>query len=159
MQRKSAIVIGAGIVGLAMARSLAERGYHVIVFERNAKAIGASVRNFGMIWPVGQPNGVLYERALVSKFIWKLVCTESKLWYEEKGSLHVAGNDLEWQVIQEFAAINKNMRPVAALDAVQTLDKSKAVNPSKLKGALWSADEMIIEARAAMEKLPVYLQE
>lgn len=158
MPDKSAIVIGAGIVGLAIARSLAERNYSVTVFERNAKAVGASIRNFGMIWPVGQPNGKLYERALCSKVIWKQVCDEADLWYEETGSMHLAYNDLEWQVMQEFAELNKNMRPVSAVKPEQAFQKSEAVNKNNLKGALWSEDEMIVEARVAIEKLPSYLQ-
>jgi FAD dependent oxidoreductase TIGR03364 len=156
MAGKSAIVIGAGIVGLSMARSLAERGYQVTVFERNEKAVGASIRNFGMIWPIGQPNGQLYERALLSKSIWKKVCDEAGLWYNEAGSLHVAYNDLEWQVINEFVDANKHIRPVSALSVQRALQKSVAINPQNLKGALWSADEMIIEARVAIERLPVY---
>ncbi len=159
MQHKKAIVIGAGIVGLATARSLAERSYEVTVFERNDQAIGASVRNFGMIWPIGQPNGTLYERALVSRFIWKMVCTEAGLWHEQMGSLHAASSDLEWQVMQEYVDINHNLRPVAALNPAQALAKSAALNPANLKGALWSADEMIIESRVAMQKLPAYLKD
>jgi FAD dependent oxidoreductase TIGR03364 len=159
MPHKSAIVIGAGIVGLAMARSLSERGYAVIVFERNEKAVGASIRNFGMLWPIGQPNGTMYERALVSKSIWKQICDEAGLWYEEKGSLHAAYNVLEQNVINEFVEANKNIRPVAVLSAKEALEKSEAINPENLKCALWSEDEMIIESRVAMEKLPSYLSD
>lgn len=153
---KSAIVIGAGIVGLAMARSLAERGYAVTVFERNEKAVGASIRNFGMLWPIGQPNGQMYERALLSKSIWKEICKEANLWFEEKGSLHAAYNELEENVINEFVEFNKNTRPVAVLSAEEAVRKSEAINPENLKCALWSEDEMIIESRVAMEKLPAY---
>jgi glycine/D-amino acid oxidase-like deaminating enzyme len=103
MPHKNAIVVGAGILGLAIARSLAVRGYKVTVFERNEKCVGASIRNFGMIWPVGQPDGLLYERALRSKSIWKDVCAGAGLWYDEVGSLHLAYNKLESEVINEFA--------------------------------------------------------
>jgi glycine/D-amino acid oxidase-like deaminating enzyme len=157
MPDKSAIVIGAGIAGLAIARSLAERNYAVAVFERNEKAVGASIRNFGMVWPVGQPNGKLYERALRSRSIWIKVCEEAGLWYNQVGSLHLAYNDLEWQVMQEFAEANKNIRSVAAISVDETLQKSEAVNSKGLIGGLWSEDEMIVEARVAIEKLPTYL--
>lgn len=159
MHEQSAIVIGAGIVGLAMARSLGERGYKVTVLERNSKAVGASVRNFGMIWPIGQPNNGLYTRALNSKAIWKTVCAEAGLWNEEVGSLHLAYSDLELQVMEEIAAADQSVRPIKMLTAAEAVAASPAVNPQGLKGALWSADEMIIESRVAIEKLPAYLQE
>jgi FAD dependent oxidoreductase TIGR03364 len=159
MPHKTAIVIGAGILGLATARSLAIRGYKVIVFERNEKAVGASIRNFGMIWPVGQPNGLLYERALRSKSIWKEVCTGSGLWFEEAGSLHLAYNQLEADVMHEFVEANKNERPVKILNKEQTLQKTVAANPENLLCSLYSEDDMIVEARAAIEKIPAYLAE
>lgn len=158
MPSEKAIVIGAGIVGLAVARSLAVRGYSVTVFERNAKAVGASIRNFGMLWPIGQPDGTLYRRALYSKQVWKDICAEAGLWHEEQGSLHVAYNDTEWAVMQEFAAACSH-RPVRILNCDETVQKSEAVNPKGLKGALFSEDEMIIESRVAMERLPAYFKE
>lgn len=159
MSKRNAIVIGAGIVGLAMARSLSEKGFAVTVFERNEKAVGASVRNFGMVWPIGQPAGKLYERALRSKSIWKQVCSEAGLWHNEVGSLHLAYNQLEWEVLQQFADADKNIRPIAVINEIKALQKSEAVNPVNLKGALWSIDEMIVESRVAIEKLPAYLTE
>ena len=76
---KTAIVVGAGIVGLATARALAEKKYYVTVIERTDRAVGASIRNFGMIWPIGQPDGELYDRALRSANIWKELCDDGAI--------------------------------------------------------------------------------
>jgi len=48
------MVVGAGVLGLAHAYHLTRRGRRVAVFERSPTAVGASVRNFGMLWPIGR---------------------------------------------------------------------------------------------------------
>ncbi|HEX2535833.1 MAG TPA: TIGR03364 family FAD-dependent oxidoreductase [Chitinophagaceae bacterium] len=159
MPDRTALVIGAGIVGLATARSLALNGYSVTVLERHARAVGASIRNFGMIWPIGQPDGVLYERALRSRSVWEELCTGAGLWYEKGGSLHLAYRPEEWDVLREFAEASGKGRPVRLLDSEEAAEKSSAVQPQGLLGALWSEDELIIESRVAMERLPAYFTE
>lgn len=155
---KSAIVTGAGIVGLAMARALAVRGYNVTVIERSSRAMGASIRNFGMVWPIGQPDGKLYERALLSSAVWKQVCTEAKIWYEEAGSLHLAFNTDELNVLQELADVYKH-RQYRLLQPRETIRLSPFTNEQGLKGALHSTQEVIVDPRVAIHHLPVWLEE
>ncbi|MFS2186544.1 TIGR03364 family FAD-dependent oxidoreductase [Mucilaginibacter sp. Mucisp84] len=154
-----AIIIGAGIVGLATARALAIRGYKVIVFERNERAVGASIRNFGMVWPIGQATGPMFERAMLSKSIWKTVCTEANIWHNEVGSLHLAYHDDELQVIEEYVDVNKQYRDCAVLTPGEAVSKSPAINTDGLKGALWSGEEMIVESRVAIGQVAAYLAE
>lgn len=159
MSNKSAIVIGAGIVGLATARALALRGYKITVFERNERAVGASIRNFGMVWPIGQATGPLFERALLSRSIWKEICTEANIWHEEVGSLHMVYHEDELQVINEYVEVNHQHRDCSILTPEQALQKSPGINPNGLKGALWSGEEMIIESRVAIGQIAKYLSE
>src|ERR1035438_3017636 len=82
-------IVGAGILGVAHAYALARRGRSVVVFERSPQAAGASVRNFGMIWPIGQPAGRMHEMALRSRDRWAEVLTAAHLPYFPTGSPHV----------------------------------------------------------------------
>lgn len=159
MSNKHAIVIGAGIVGLATARALVLKGFNVKVIERTSKAVGASVRNFGMVWPIGQPDGVLYERALQSRSIWKEFSDLGAFWSEAAGSLHVAYNETEWQVLNELHDVYKAKRPVKLLYEEEVLKKSNAVVPNGLYGGLYSADELIVDPREAIAALPSVLEE
>jgi FAD dependent oxidoreductase TIGR03364 len=157
--KKNAIIIGAGIVGLATARALAIRGYKITVFERNERAVGASIRNFGMVWPIGQATGHMYERAMLSRGIWKEICTEARIWHDEVGSLHLAYHNDELQAIKEYVEANRLYRDCSLLNPKQALQKSPAVNPAGLKGALWSGEEMIVESRVAIGQIASYLTE
>ena len=160
MQQNTAIVIGAGIVGLASARALAQKGYSVKVFDRHPQATGASVRNFGMVWPIGQPSGTLYNRAIRSREIWKTVAADAGIWHEETGSLHLAYNDEEWQVLRELEFVfKKEKRNVTLLDKNKIAEKYEHVNTDNLIGGLFSADEMLVDPREAIAAIPGYLQE
>jgi FAD dependent oxidoreductase TIGR03364 len=159
MHKKTAIVVGAGILGLAVARALAIKGFAVRVFDRSQKAEGASVRNFGMVWPIGQPAGKLYQRALRSATIWKEICGDSGIWHDPVGSLHLAYHEDEWEVLQEcFEEFQKQGRSVELLGKEAIAEKSEAVNPEGLIGGLFSPEELIVDPRVAIGSVPGYLE-
>ncbi len=62
--RADVAIVGGGVLRLAHAYAAARRGHRVVVFERNPRAAGASARNFGMIWPIGQPSGEMHTMAM-----------------------------------------------------------------------------------------------
>jgi D-hydroxyproline dehydrogenase subunit beta len=66
-------VVGAGIVGLATALAGARRGLRVIVIDRDARAHGASVRNFGFVTVSGQERYTMWPRARRSRQVWQEV--------------------------------------------------------------------------------------
>lgn len=153
-------VIGAGILGLAHAYIAARSGRRVAVFERSPAANGASVRNFGMIWPIGQPAGPLHEMALRSREIWLEVLREAGLPFLAAGSLHVAYRSDEAAVAQEFHSKARSLGyDCAWLDSRQTLERSQAIRSDGLLGALWSPTELTVDPRQVIAQLPKFLAE
>ncbi len=151
-------VVGAGILGLAHAYHLARRGLRAVVLERGSRAQGASVRNFGMIWPIGQPAGERYALARRSRALWEEVAAAAGAWHSACGSLHVVYHEDEAQVLVEFAARARDEgRPCELWTAGQAVERFPAVNPEGLRAALWSPVEMAVDPRQAMAVLPPYL--
>jgi len=150
-------IVGAGIVGLAHALAAAKHGYKVTVFERNLRPVGASIRNFGMIWPVGQPLGKLRDRALRSREIWLKVIEKAGLYHDPSGSLLLAYRQDELDVLEEFIATNAGVDTIALLNADAVVQKSEAAITEGLLGALWSSTEVTVDPREAIQKLPAFL--
>ncbi len=160
MNNQTAIVVGAGILGLATARALAQKGFQVTVIEKSQFSLGASVRNFGMLWPVGQPDGKLYNRAVRTKEIWLDYLHAAKIPYNACGSLHLAYCKEEMNVVEEIGSFFKSKnRPVSVISKQTVLDDYNGINGEGLMGALRSEDEAIIDPREGIRKLPPYLSE
>ncbi len=151
-------VVGAGILGLAHAYALAKRGLRVIVFERHDRASGASVRNFGMIWPIGQPLGPLHTLAIRSRELWLDVLQASGLWHAPHGSLHVAYREDEAQVLREFMAESPpQTRPCEMLTPAQVTSRYPAIRAESLQAGLWSPTEVGVDPRQVIAELPQWL--
>jgi len=153
-------VVGAGIVGLAHAYLAARSRRTAAVFERNPAGLSASIRSFGMVWPIGQPAGRLHEIALRSREIWLEILQQTKLPYLQAGSLHVAYRADEVAVGKEFSAKAASLGYECAwLTAHQTLDRSHAIRAEGLLGALWSPTELTVDPRQIIRTLPQFLSE
>ena len=79
MEKMRIAVVGGGILGLAHAYVLMRRGHRVTLFERGLQASDASIRNFGMVWPIGQPAGKMHSIAMRSREIWLEALTAAGL--------------------------------------------------------------------------------
>ena len=159
MSDKTAIVVGAGILGMATARALALKGYKVTIIEKSQQSLGASIRNFGMIWPIGQPDGHLYDRAIRSREVWKEYLKDAKINFDPCGSVHLAYDNEEKDVVEElYEHFVKSQRPVELLTPAAIQDKFNGINQHNLQCGLYSSDETIIDPREGIKHLPAYLK-
>lgn len=159
-RRADVAVIGGGILGLAHAYVLERSGRHAVLFERSARVSGASIRNFGMVWPIGQPAGEMHALALRSREIWSDALKSAKLKSRPTGSLHVAHHPDEAEVLREFAEVGPGAGYRCEwLSSEATLQKSQAVQPAGLAGSLWSDTELTVDPREVIGEFPKYLDE
>jgi len=152
-------IVGGGIIGLAQAWERAKKGQKVILFERNPQAQGASIRNFGMIWPIGQPTDS-YPVALKSREIWLDLSKKANFWAAPSGSLHLAYHEDEWAILNEFHALyHNNPYSIELLTPEMVSQKSAAVKTKGLFGAMFSSTEVNVDPRQAVWQMHKYLKE
>ena len=159
-ERFDLVVVGGGIVGLAHAWLASERGWKVAVLERSPRAVGASIRNFGMIWPIGQAPGRGLMLALRSRQTWERVAREAGLWTDGIGSLHLAYHADECAVIEEFAAgAASHGYVVGMLTPAEVAAISPAARTEGLLAGLLSTTEMCVDPRRAIPGIIARLRE
>ncbi len=152
-------VVGAGIVGLAHAWMAASRGLSVVLLERTPVAVGASIRNFGMVWPIGQTAGPCHDLALRSRELWLQLAEEARVWVNPCGSLHVAHRSDEWEVLQEFVDQQRagSAIQVELLSPSETIKRSPAIKPQGLLGSMSSSTELGVNPPQAIATIPQWL--
>jgi FAD dependent oxidoreductase TIGR03364 len=154
------VIVGAGILGLAHALIAGRRGLKTAVFERDEEPSGASARNFGMLWPIGQRPGKVLNRALRSMEIWRDLFDEAGVWNDPCGSLLLARHEDELRTLQEFLEISAETgHDCRWLSPAKIAEKAPGVRQEGLLGALHSRRETLIQPRQALARLISFLRE
>ncbi len=134
MDRVDCVVIGAGAVGLAVARELALAGREVVVLEREvAIGSGVSARNSEVIHAgLYYPPGSLKARLCVEgKNLLYAFCQERGVAFQRCGKLVVATNSQQDQALLDLAQVAAaNGVPVQPLSAADVRALEPELNAS-----------------------------
>ncbi len=149
------VVIGAGVVGLAVARSLVGRGIEAMVLERNdAAGLETSTRNSGVIHAgIYYPRGSLRARLCVAgKRALYRFCDRHGVDAKRCGKLLVATSETE---IPRLEALAERARDngVDDLVALQPSDVSAMEPEIRCVAALFSPSTGVVDAPALVAAL------
>jgi D-hydroxyproline dehydrogenase subunit beta len=148
------LVVGAGVVGLGHALHALERGARVTVVERNPRAIGASVRNFGHGCGTGQAGDAL-RYAMAARKDWLRLAKEAGFWLRDQGTVVVARADDERAVLEDFQA-SRGGDDVVLLDAREVRERVPIVGDDLVGGA-WLPLDLRVDAREAVASIAAWL--
>ncbi len=151
MDRVDALVIGAGVVGLAVARALAGAGHDTIVVEaQGAVGQGVSSRNSEVIHSgLYYPPGSLTARLCVrGRELLYALCESHGVSHQRCGKLVVANDPADEIALRTLAArAAANGVPVQALDPGQ----ARVLEPAlRCTAALFSPTTGIVDSHALM---------
>jgi FAD dependent oxidoreductase TIGR03364 len=149
-------VVGAGIVGLSCALAAARRSLKVVVIERDSRARGASVRNFGLITVTGQERDGIWPRARRSREVWLEVAERAGIAIVHQG-LWVAARRAESSALLEAFLRSDMADGCRLLTPAQAQQRCSDVATPGLQAVLWSPHELRVESRDALPKLARWL--
>jgi D-hydroxyproline dehydrogenase subunit beta len=149
-------VVGAGIVGLSCALAAARRKLKVVVIERDPRARGASVRNFGLITVTGQERDSIWPRARRSREVWQEVAARADISIVNQG-LWVAARRPESSALLEAFLRTDMAEGCRLLSASQARQRCPDLPTPGLQAVLWSPHELRVESRDAVPRLADWL--
>jgi FAD dependent oxidoreductase TIGR03364 len=157
MASTDVLIVGAGIIGLAHAALAHKSGLSVTVIERDHRAVGASVRNFGHACITAQ-HGDTYEMAQAGRKHWLDFAAKSGFWAIESGALVVAATEIELQLLREFS----DSRPegqITVLGSDEVRAKLGREHTDGIRGGAFLADDLRVDPRTTVGTLAAWLND
>jgi FAD dependent oxidoreductase TIGR03364 len=151
-------VIGGGVIGLAHAITAARRGKRVVLIERDPRANGASIRNFGFITVTGQERGQSWALARRTRDVWHDIAPRAGIAVEHRGLMLSARSPEAIAVIEAFLATEMG-EGCSLMTADQFRSATGGLGGEDLHGALYSPHEIRVESRHAIAQLARWAQD
>jgi len=152
------IVVGAGALGAFHAYFALRRGLKVLLLEKDARPMEATVRNFGQIIPSGMAEGEWFDYARVSLDTYRAIQAEHDISIRPTGSLYLASSPLEMQVLEEKHARYRALGYASeVLTGAQCRQRLPAVRADYCAGGLLFAQEVTAEPDQLIHRLLAYL--
>lgn len=147
------MVVGAGVVGLAHAVEAVARGLSVTVLDRDERAVGASVRNFGHGCLTAQTGDAL-AYAFRGRDTWLRLGKDAGFDVAECGTVLVARSAEERAAVEELAGERG--------DDVELLDPARVasrvpVAPGGLHGGAFLPRDLRVDQRRAVAAIAAWL--
>lgn len=148
-------VVGAGVVGLAIARALAQRGREVVILERERRiGEGVSSRNSevvhaGLYYPGGSLKARLCMRGRTALYAY---CASRKIAHRRCGKLIVATSDAQLEELDAIAHAGRSN----GVEDLQWLDGDavRALEPAlEARAALHSPSSGLVDSHGLMLSL------
>ncbi|KXH83423.1 TIGR03364 family FAD-dependent oxidoreductase [Chryseobacterium kwangjuense] len=153
------IVVGGGILGTFHAYHALRKGLSVALLERNSVPQGATVRNFGQVVPSGM-DLKWQNFGRESLAIYNELHDQADLTIRKNGSVYIASNDEEIQLIEELYEINRNNDYESVLlsknDCIKKFD---GLRSDYCKGGLFFPQELSVDSADMIVKLHQLLHE
>lgn len=153
------IVVGGGILGTFHAYHALKKNLKVALLERNSVPQGATVRNFGQVVPSGM-DLKWQNFGRESLEIYNDLHTQADLTIRKNGSVYIASNDEELQLIEELSEINKNNGYESILlSKSECIQKYDGLRSEYCKGGLFFPQELSVDSADMIVKLHQLLQD
>ena len=149
------LIVGAGIIGLAHAAEAVARGLSVRIIDRDARAVGASIRNFGHCCVTAQ-SGELLELATVAREGWLRHSKLAGFSSLASGGLAVARNSQEVAVLEELCA-SRGADQVQLITAAAAHDQLGGLGDAAIMAGALLRDDIRVDPREAVAKLANWL--
>ena len=153
------IVVGGGVLGSFHAYHALQKGFKVLLTEKDNRPQSATVRNFGQVVPSGMA-GRWFHYGARSLEIYREIQEQFDITGRKNGSIYLASDKEEQQLLHEVKHIFDTKAYACELwTQQQCLQKWPVLHPSYVLEGLYFPDEISVEPEMMVHRLLSFMQE